>query len=160
MVLGDRFPKRERLASVRRQLTLWRGVRVFCEFTSPPKDKLLVIGRVGPDVQVLVINSRLSNYILARPELKRCQVRLDAADHTFLGTDSFLNCGEVYLIGAEDVERQLVEDMSRIRGEVSAQVRSGVLEAIRASRTLARQQKGQLLSSLGRPEQRDAERQS
>jgi len=65
MVLGDRFPKRERLASVRRQLTPWRVVRVFCEFTSPPKDKLLVIGRMGPEVQVLVINSELSAYVLA-----------------------------------------------------------------------------------------------
>lgn len=160
MVLGDRFPERERLASVRRQLRPWRVIRFFCHFTSPPKDKLLVIGRVGPDVQVLVINSRLSNYVLARPDLKRCQVRLDAADHTFLGTDSFLNCGEVYLISVEDVERQLVEDMSRIRGEVSAQVRSGVLEAIRASRTLTGQQKGYLLSSLERTEQWDAERES
>jgi hypothetical protein len=61
MVLGDRFPERERLASVRRQLTPWRVIRLICHFTSPPKDKLLVIGRVGPDVHVLVINSRLSN---------------------------------------------------------------------------------------------------
>ena len=87
-------------------------------------------------------------------------MRFDAAGHTFLRTDSFLNCGEVYLISAEDVERQLVEDMSRICGEVSVQARPAVLEAIRTSRTLARQQKGQLLSSLGRPEQRDAERRS
>lgn len=160
MVLGDRFPEHERLASVRRQLTPWRVLRLFSHFTSPPKDKLLVIGRVGPDVQVLVINSGLSNYVLARPDLKRCQVRLDAAGHTFLRADSFLNCGEVYLVGAEDIERQLVEEMSRIRGEVSVQARPAVLEAIRTSRTLTRQQKGQLLTSLEKSKQRNAERQS
>ena len=44
MVLGDRFPERERLASVRRQLTPWWVIRLFCHFTSPPKDKPLVIG--------------------------------------------------------------------------------------------------------------------
>jgi hypothetical protein len=125
MVLGDRFPEHERLASVRRQLTPWRVIRLFCRFTSPPKEKLLVIGRVGPDVQVLVINSALSNYVLARPDLKRCQVRLDATGHSFLQTDSFLNCGEV-----------------------SVQARPAVLEGIRTSRTLSRLQKGQLLSSL------------
>jgi hypothetical protein len=97
---------------------------------------------------VFVINSTLSNYVLARPDLKRCQVRLDAASHTFLRTDSFLNCGEVCLVGVEDIERQLVEEMSRICGEVSAQSRPAVLEAIRTSRTLSRLQKGQLLSSL------------
>lgn len=88
MVLGDRFPEHERLASVRRQLTPWRVIRLFCRFTSPAKDKLLVSGRVGPEMQVLVINSALSNYVLARPDLKRCQVRLDATGHTFLRTDS------------------------------------------------------------------------
>ena len=148
MVLGDRFPEHERLASVRRQLTPWRVIRLFCRFTSPAKDKLLVIGRVGADVQVLVINSALSNYVLARPDLKRCQVCLDTTGHTFLQTDSFLNCGEVYFVGAEDIERQLVEEMGRICGEVSVQARPAVLEGIRTSRTLSRLQKGQLLSSL------------
>jgi hypothetical protein len=160
MVLGDRFPERERLASVRRQLTPWRVIRLFCQFTSPPKDKLLVIGRVGPDVQVFVINSKLSNYILARPDLKACQVRLEAADHGFLRVASFLDCGQVYLISAGDIERQLVEEPGRIRGEVSVGARPAVLEAIRTSRTLSRLQKGQLLSSLEKTEQRDAERQS
>ncbi|MBI2001812.1 MAG: hypothetical protein HYS69_11620 [candidate division NC10 bacterium] len=50
--------------------------------------------------------------------------------------------------------------MSRIRGEVSVQARPAVLEAIRTSRTLTREQKGQLLSSLEKSEQRDAERQN
>ena len=160
MVLGDRFPEIERLASVRRQLTPWRVIRIFCHFTSPPKDKLLVIGRMGSDVQVLVINSELSNYVLARPDLKRCQVELDATGHRFLRVDSFLDCGQVYLVRAEDVERQLVEDMGRIRGEVSVHVRPAVLEAIRTSRTLTRQQKAQLLSSLEGTDQQVAEQQS
>ena len=159
MVLGARFPEHERLASVRRQLTPWRVIRLFCHLTSPAKDKFLVIGRVGPDVHVLVINSRLANYVLAGPDLKRSQVRLDATGHTFLRTDSFLDCGQVYLVAAEDIERQLIEDMSRIRGQASVQVRPAVLEAIRTSRTLTRQQKRQLLSSLERTEQRDAEQQ-
>ena len=111
-------------------------------------------------MQVLVINAWLSNYVLARPDLKRCQVRLDATGHTFLRTDSFLDCGQVYLVSAGDIERQLIEDMSRIRGEVSVQARAAVLEAIRTSRTLTREQKGQLLSSLEKTEQRDAERQN
>ena len=119
-----------------------------------------MIGRVGPDVQVLVVNSRLPNYVLARPDLKRCQVRRDAAGHTFLRTDSFLDCGEVYLVRAEDIQRELVEEMSRICGEVSVQARPAVLEAIRTSRTVTRHQKGHLLSSLERTDQRDGERRS
>jgi hypothetical protein len=87
-------------------------------------------------------------------------VCLDTTGHTFLQTDSFLNCGEVYFVGAEDIERQLVEEMGRICGEVSVQARPAVLEGIRTSRTLSRLQKGQLLSSLEKTEQRDAERQS
>jgi len=160
MVLGGRFPEHERLASVRRQLTPWRVIRLFCRFTSPPKEKLLVIGRIGPDVQVLVVNSELSNYVLARPDLRRCQVQLDAAGHIFLRADSFLDCGQVYFVSAGDIERQLVEDLGRIRGEVSVGARPAVLEAIRTSRTLTKQQKGQLLSSLKKTGQRDAGRQS
>ncbi|OGC00444.1 MAG: hypothetical protein A3G35_07595 [candidate division NC10 bacterium RIFCSPLOWO2_12_FULL_66_18] len=57
-------------------------------------------------------------------------------------------------------DKLVVEDMSRIRGEVSVQARPAVLEAIRTSRTLTREQKGQLLSSLEKTEQRDAERQN
>lgn len=148
MVLGDHFPEAERLASVRRQLTPWRVIRLSCHFTSPPKEKLLVVARVAAEVHVLVINSAVPPFIRARPDMHQCQVVLRKATHGFLRLDSFLDCTQVYSIPAQEIERHLVADMRRIWGEVGAGERSAVIEAIRNSRFLARGLRASLLSSL------------
>jgi hypothetical protein len=133
MVLGGHFPEAERLASVRRQLTPWRVNRLFCHFTSPPKEKLLVVARVAAEVHVLVINSAIPPFIRARPDMLQCQVKLGKAAHEFLRIDSFMDCTQVYSIPTHEIERNLVADMQRIRGEVSPGDRPAVVEAIRRS---------------------------
>ncbi len=148
MVLGDQFPEAERLASVRRQLTPWRVIRLFCHFTSPPKEKLLVIARVAAEVHVLVINSVIPAFIKAGADMLQCQVELTKDTHGFLRTDSFLDCTRVYSIPAQEIERHLVADMRRIQGEVDPGHRSAVVQAIRKSRLIAKCLKGSLVSSL------------
>jgi hypothetical protein len=148
MVLGGHFPEAERLASVRRQLTPWRVIRLFCHFTSPPKEKLLVVARVAAEVHVFVVNSAIPRFIRARPDMLQCQVELRKARHGFLRSDSFLDCTRVYSIPAQEIERHLIADMRRVRGEVGQGDRSAVIEAIRESRFLARGMKAGLLSSL------------
>jgi len=148
MVLADQFPEAERLASVRRQLTPWRVIRLFCQFTSPPKEKLLVVSRVAAEAHVFVINSVIPPFIKARPNMLQCQIELKKATHGFLRIDSFLDCSRVYSIPAQEIERHLVADMRRIRGEVSPEDRSAVVETIRRSRFIAKGLKASLLSSL------------
>ena len=148
MVLGDRFPEAERLASVRRQLTPWRVIRLFCHFTSPPKEKLLAIAHVAAEVHVFVINSSIPSFIGSRPDMLQCQVELKKETHGFLRLDSFLDCAQVYSVPTQEIESHLVADMRRIRGEVGPGARLAVIEAIRKSRFLARGLKANLLSSL------------
>ncbi len=148
MVLGEHFPEPERLASVRRQLSPWRVIRLFCHFTSPPKEKLLVVVRVAADVHVLVINSAIPPFIKARPDMVQCQVRLSKTRHGFLRIDSFLDCTRVYSIPAQEIERRLVADMRRIQSQVASDERPAVIEAIRKSRLIAKGLKAILLASL------------
>jgi hypothetical protein len=148
MVLGDRFPEAERLASVRRQLIPWQVIRLFCNFTFPPKEKLLMIAHVAAEVHVFVVNSSIPSFIRSRPDMLRCQVELRKETHGFLRLDSFLDCAQVYSIPAQEIERHLVADMRRIRGSVDPGARSAVIGAIRQSRFLARGLKASLLISL------------
>lgn len=148
MVLGHHFPEEKRLESVRHQLTPWRIIRLFCEFTSPHKEKFLVVLRVRTDTHVLVVNSEVAPAIRARPALAQCQVTLDAATHPALRRDSILNCGEVCTVTTYEAARQLVTDMSRIDGEIPAAVRTLVIEKIEASKTIPRDVKALVLDEL------------
>jgi len=148
MVLGDRFPEPERLASVRRQLTPWGVIRLFCDFTSPPKEKRLLVVHVATEVHVLVINSAVASFIQERPGMLQCQVSLKKTKHTFLSADSFLDCTRVYSTPAQEIERQLLSDIGRIQGEIAPEDRPAVVGAIRKSKLIERRVKATLLSSL------------
>ncbi len=148
MVLGDRFPEPERLASVRRQLTPWRVIRLFCKFTLPPKEKRLLVVHVATEVHVLVINSTLAPFIQGQPRMLQCQVALKKTNHTFLRVDSFLDCTRTYSIPAQEIERQLVTELGRIQGEIAPKDRQAVVEAIRRSTLIERRVKAVLLASL------------
>ncbi|MDP8161956.1 hypothetical protein QJU89_03780 [Pasteurella skyensis] len=70
-------------------------IKIFCEFTRPPKYKFLMIACIDP-LLAFVINSDINDFIKNRPELLQDQVDIPASDHHFLVLDSVMNCVQVH----------------------------------------------------------------
>lgn len=83
---------------------------MHCEFTTPPKNKYLVVACCEPELLVLVINSEIHPFIAKREELVDCQVDVPQADHTFLQHDSYINC----------IETQTAFNMTYVRDAITA----------------------------------------
>lgn len=49
MRLGDPFPLEERRKHIQARLTPGRVLLLHCDFTTPPKDKFLVLASVEPE---------------------------------------------------------------------------------------------------------------
>lgn len=152
MPLGDLFSVEERRDSIRRQLTPGRVFKLFCAFTNPQKDKYLLLACTQPRPLLFIINSEISEYIKKREHLHKCQVPISAGGHDFLKHDSYIDCSEArtdfHLI---DIERQVLEDMSRIKGLVAQNVKDELLKAVDATNTISRQHKKWIVEGLRTP---------
>lgn len=138
MALGSAFPKGLAEASIRRQLQ--PGVVV--KFTAVMDDgklheKRFLVLSVDARTVTLVMNSEVSAFIKARPEMMKCQVSMDAASHGFMDYDSHIDCSRARDYATSDVVDQLINDPTLILGRVSAAVGNQVIAAIKASVTIS-----------------------
>lgn len=67
------------------------------------KEKFLVYAGSDGDHCYFVVNSQIPKFIKKNADLLRCQVLLDAANHTFRRYDSYVACHEVLRLAREDV---------------------------------------------------------
>ena len=148
MVLGDNLPEQQKLEIIRRQLTIGRVIRLFCKFTNPPKEKLLVVANIQPYPILFVINSEINAFIKARPQLLECQVQIEAADHSFLNHHSYIDCAQATCFTMLEIESQIVQDMSRIKDCLSNELVKEIIAAVERSVTLDRKEKRWILAAL------------
>jgi len=141
--LGQHFPPE----LLRHRLVPGRVLHLNCAFAE--KEKFVVLGSVNPEALILMINSRVHRYVAERPELARCQVTIDQASHTFLTYDSIVACHEVQTMSLQDIYEQIQADPSRIKTEISDDVRGEILAAVKHARTIPRQHQDQMLTALG-----------
>lgn len=79
--LADYFPEAEKLQFIHEHLKPGQIVYLFCDFTTPPKEKYLVLACTQGNPLLFLINSEIHPYIEARPRLKECQVKICASDY-------------------------------------------------------------------------------
>ena len=77
-------------------------------------------------------------------------MRRDAARHAFLSRDSFIACHEVLRLPTQELIGDLMEDMSRIKGEVHAEVRAEIAAAVQRAPTLSLAEQAAVAQSLAR----------
>lgn len=117
-------------------------LHLHCLFTNPPKNKFLVLlGKNSIEFYFFVINSGINNFISSKDHLKECQVMIDKKNHPFLVHDSYVDCSKTYPIGIDSVKDQIVTDSDPIKASISADVKGSILEAVRRSKTLTRNEK-------------------
>jgi hypothetical protein len=137
-----------KLDQIRRQLTPGRVLKLFCDFTDPPKDKLLIVLAVSTDTAVFVISSRMTRFAERKPHLRACHVLVPAATHAFLDHDSYVNCAEVVSIKTRVVEEQLLQDAKRIVGSIHTEIARQIREVVQISPTIADRMRRIILESL------------
>lgn len=135
--LGDAFSPEERRKSVLRRLQPGAVIYLEVLFPEGPRPKYLVVLHVDEQCCTLVVNSQVNPFIERHPELSVCQVRIDAARHTFLRHDSHIACHQVLRLPTAGVLRDLMVDMSRIKGDLHEDVRNAVIGGIKRAPTLS-----------------------
>jgi hypothetical protein len=145
--LGAKFPEEMRREHAIRHMTPGRVLFLHCDFTTPIKEKLVVIGATDDPPLLIVINSSIAGFIRATPHLAACQVTLAAPDHPFLKYDSYLDCAHIYeSMSRDDILRQLTDDPARVKGVVSTAAREQIAAVIATARTVIPLHKGRILA--------------
>ena len=148
--LGQVFSRAFRDSVVNSRLFAGSVIRVQCDFTKPPRMKLLVVVAATPEVLVFVINSRINKFIKKRPKLLRCQVRLSADDYGFLRHDSVINCAEVVTeSNVGNLRDKMIADIAATHlGRLSKSALHEVLAATRLSPKISKVRKERVVSAL------------
>ncbi len=127
----------------------WQVLRLFCKFTTPPKNKHMLIVGVEPRPLLLMVNSQIHPYIKSRAYLKSCQVLLPASEHLFLAHDSYVDCRNVCTtFSLDEIVTQIHADGRRIRGFISEQAQEQVIAAIKFCPVLEKQYKNMILAEV------------
>jgi hypothetical protein len=136
--LGDHFPPDDRGRHVVSSLTAGRVLYLWCRFTRPPKEKLVVLACPADRPPLLLINSRIHPLKSRRPATASCQVPLLASEYSFLTHDSFVDCSDVIdELGMDEIETQLIADTGRIRDVLNADTIQVILDVLQDAKTVS-----------------------
>lgn len=125
-------------------------VKLLVKFPDKTKEKFLVlVADDDPEYLTFVVNSKINPFIANRPHLAQCQVAIDATNHDFLDHDSYIACDEVLPIKREEAIKALMADPVGIRGEVSADVRSQIVAAVKFAKTIEKDKKNRIIAAMG-----------
>ena len=105
---------------------IWRVYLVRnCCHTHPSKDKFVVIMCRDIEFMGFLINSKISKFVLKKPDLLACQVILSTSDYGFLSHDSYLDCSQIYPFG----DTELVIGRERINEKTKSEIKNVVSTA-------------------------------
>lgn len=148
MPIGDSLPPEERRKYIQSRLAPGRVVFLHCGFTTPPKDKFLVLLALEPEPLFFVINSKINDFIRKRAHLAECQVEIGHEEHPFLRHHSFIDCTEARRIALTEVYEQLERGIDRLKDEINPKVRDQIVAAVKFAKTIPAKQKKEILFFL------------
>lgn len=134
---------------IQENLLPWRIFRLFCQFTTPPKNKQMLLVCINPRPLLLMVNSQIHPYIRSKPYLKSCQVLLSVNQHFFLAHDSYVDCRNVCsTFSITDIVTQIRADERRMKGFISEDAQEQVIAAIKFCPVLEKHYKESILAEV------------
>lgn len=125
-------------------------IKLLVKFPEKTKEKFLVlVADDDPEYLTFIVNSEINPFIANRQHLMQCQVAIDAASHAFLDHDSHIACHEIRAMKREDVIKELIADPNGIKGEVSANVHSQIVAAVKFAKTIEKDKKNRIIAAIG-----------
>lgn len=139
MTLADSFPLGERLESIHRQFGAGLVIRLFCDFTSRPKEKRILIVSASSDPPLFfIINSEKAPHSNFDRRVDEHQIAISSSSNEFVDHDSFIDCSVVHdNFGLAEIEGALAADMSRLLGRINEDTATAILEVIADSDLLS-----------------------
>lgn len=147
--LGAHLPAELLRPRIEAALKPGRVIKLLIKFPEKTKEKFLVlVADDDPEYLTFIVNSEINPFIVNRPLLLQCQVAIDAASHNFLDHNSHIACHEIRAMKREDVIKELMADPDGIKGEVSAEVRSQIVAAVKFAKTIEKDKKNRIIAAL------------
>ncbi len=95
-----------------------------------------------------MINSEIHPFIAARPELSKCQIKLDASEYE-LNHDSYINCSKVIdEFSEEDIYRQTWERCESVKERTHPKDKTRSDQVVSAARTIKKHVKTLIIQAL------------
>jgi hypothetical protein len=149
MDLAGSFSHEERLEFFRERFRPGVVLKLFCDFTVPPKEKRLIVVSVEPEPLLLVINSEINEYKQKRPHLRGQQIAISSEECDFLDHDSFIDCSKVYDdFSSVEIENVVVNDTTLILGNINSRIVGEIMTVVDDSVTLEQRHKTRIISDL------------
>jgi ferredoxin len=124
-------------------------LRLFCQFTTPPKNKHLLLVGLEPTPLLFMVNSHIHPYVRSRAHLKSCQVLLKASEHFFLAHDSYVDCRNACnSFSLDDIIMQVYRDARRLKGFINEEAQEQVVAAVKACPVLEKHYQNLILAEL------------
>lgn len=83
---------------------IWNTFHVpNCQHCHPYKNKFVVISCSDGTCLGFLINTKIANFVLKRPELLKSQVPIKSSDYWYLTHDSYLDCSQLYPFDNDDL---------------------------------------------------------
>lgn len=148
MTLGNFFPLEDRKKLLLENLKTGSVLYLFRKFYPRNKDKYLVIVCEDMPILAFIINSKVPNLVTKDPSLVPTQVLIEASTHPFLSHDSYINCNEAIKLTFEDIENQVLQDMSRIKEPVTIDIIQKIKTAISLATGISNKDKKSIIKAL------------
>lgn len=140
--LGDSFPPKLRDQLINDSIIPGKILRLYCDFTNPPKNKFLVIVNVNPLVMTFIINSGINAFIRKNSVLNDLQIKITPDIYPFLTHDSFIACNELNTrFTIEGIKTQLGKDLTLIKGDLTPETKSEIIKQTSKSILYSKEQK-------------------
>lgn len=122
---------------------------LFCDFTTPPKEKYLILISTNPNLLFFIVNSNINEFKQGLDELLEAQIPLELKDHPFLKHDSYVDCSKVIRhFDATEVISQMNSGLGSLKGKIENRVRAQIREAVNQSRILENRFKRAIAAEL------------
>ena len=120
-----------------------------CFYCNPPKDKFYVVVALDPRPLLLIVNSKLNNYVLSNENLISCNKKISLNGHEgFLRYDSWIDCCNVVEdFPMEDIETQLKFGAIN-HGKITKETQQDIITGVSNSPVMKRKLKNIILQSL------------
>jgi alkyl hydroperoxide reductase subunit AhpC len=147
--LGEHFPAELLRPRIEAALKPGCVIKLLVKFPQITKHKYLVlVADDDPEYFTFIVNSEINPFVASKPHLLQCQVSIDAASHDFLDHDSHIACHDVLPMKREEVIKSLMVDPSAIKGEVSPDVRTQIVAAVKFAKTIEKDKKNRIIAAL------------
>jgi hypothetical protein len=126
-------------------------LHLYVQSLRNPKHKYCVLGCIEPRPLLLLINSEVTEYKKGQPELMAGQLEIDAASHSCLQYDSWLDCTESHGYELEQLKAEYRDNPRVVVGHLSEVLQARVIEVVRRASTLSKRDIGRILTALAPP---------